>query len=34
MHHDHGLYWLAAAMTVATASGISKSWVLLAGIKR
>jgi len=29
-----GLYWLAAAMTVATASGIINSWVLLVEIKR
>jgi hypothetical protein len=29
-----GLYWLAAAMTVATASGIVNSWVLLVEIKR
>jgi energy-converting hydrogenase Eha subunit A len=29
-----GLYWLAAAMAVATASGIINSWVLLVEIKR
>jgi hypothetical protein len=29
-----GLYWLAAAMAVATASGIITSWVLLVEIKR
>ena len=29
-----GLYWLAASMTVATASGIINSWVLLVEIKR
>src|SRR5271170_5391042 len=29
-----GLYWLAAAMTVAVASGIINSWVLLVEIKR
>jgi hypothetical protein len=29
-----GLYWLAAAMSVATASGIVNSWVLLVEIKR
>jgi hypothetical protein len=29
-----GLYWLAAAMGVATASGIINSWVLLVEIKR
>ena len=29
-----GLYWLAAAMAVATASGLINSWVLLVEIKR
>jgi hypothetical protein len=29
-----GLYWLAAAMTVAVASGLINSWVLLVEIKR
>jgi hypothetical protein len=29
-----GLYWLAAAMTVATTSGIINSWVLLVEIRR
>jgi hypothetical protein len=29
-----GLYWLAAAMAVATASGIINSWVLLVEIRR
>jgi hypothetical protein len=29
-----GLYWLAAAMTVATASGLINSWVLLVEIRR
>ena len=29
-----GLYWLAAAMAVATATGIINSWVLLVEIKR
>ncbi len=29
-----GLYWLAAAMAVATAAGIINSWVLLVEIKR
>jgi hypothetical protein len=29
-----GLYWLAGAMTVATASGIINSWILLVEIKR
>jgi hypothetical protein len=29
-----GLYWLAAAMTVATATGLINSWVLLVEIKR
>jgi energy-converting hydrogenase Eha subunit A len=29
-----GLYWLAAAMAVATASGVINSWVLLVEIKR
>jgi hypothetical protein len=29
-----GLYWLAAAMTVAAASGIINSWVLLVEIRR
>jgi hypothetical protein len=29
-----GLYWLAAAMTVATISGLINSWVLLVEIKR
>jgi hypothetical protein len=29
-----GLYWLAAAMALATASGIINSWVLLVEIKR
>ena len=29
-----GLYWLAAAMTVATASGLVNSWVLLVEIRR
>jgi hypothetical protein len=29
-----GLYWLAGAMAVATASGIINSWVLLVEIKR
>ena len=29
-----GLYWLAGAMTVATASGLVNSWVLLVEIKR
>jgi hypothetical protein len=29
-----GLYWLAAAMTVATASGIINSWVLLVEVRR
>jgi hypothetical protein len=29
-----GLYWLAAAMTIATASGLINSWVLLVEIRR
>ena len=29
-----GLYWLAAAMTVATAAGLINSWVLLVEIRR
>jgi len=29
-----GLYWLAAAMTVATAFGLTNSWVLLVEIRR
>jgi hypothetical protein len=29
-----GLYWLAAAMTAATASGLINSWVLLVEIRR
>ncbi len=29
-----GLDWLAAAMTVATASGLINSWVLLVEIRR
>jgi modulator of FtsH protease len=29
-----GLYWLAAAMSVATASGLINSWILLVEIKR
>jgi hypothetical protein len=29
-----GLYWLAGAMTVATAAGIINSWILLVEIKR
>ena len=29
-----GLYWLAAAMAVATAAGLINSWVLLVEIKR
>ena len=29
-----GLYWLAAAMAVATAMGLVNSWVLLVEIKR
>jgi hypothetical protein len=29
-----GLYWLAGAMTIATASGLVNSWVLLVEIKR
>jgi hypothetical protein len=29
-----GLYWLAAAMAVATVSGVINSWVLLVEIKR
>jgi hypothetical protein len=29
-----GLYWLAAAMTAATATGLINSWVLLVEIKR
>jgi modulator of FtsH protease len=29
-----GLYWLAGAMTVATASGLINSWVLLVKIRR
>jgi len=29
-----GLYWLAAAMAVATATGLINSWVLLVEIKR
>ena len=29
-----GLYWLAAAMAVATTSGLINSWVLLVEIKR
>jgi hypothetical protein len=29
-----GLYWIAAAMAIATASGVINSWVLLVEIKR
>ena len=29
-----GLYWLAAAMALATATGLINSWVLLVEIKR
>ena len=29
-----GLYWLAAAMAAATATGISNGWVLLVEIER
>jgi modulator of FtsH protease len=29
-----GLYWLAGAMTIATASGLINSWILLVEIKR
>jgi hypothetical protein len=29
-----GLYWVAAAMAVATTSGLINSWVLLVEIKR
>lgn len=29
-----GLYWLAASMTIATASGLINSWILLVEIRR